>query len=101
MGLKSWIVGKVIEREIASMKKEGKMAALWRFLDGKKRLLGGALSALALLASFLTDLGPVAHSALGPDSKVVVYVLGAAGFLTWLVGALHAGWKFYYHEERP
>lgn len=99
MSVKSWVIGKVVDHEVGKAKKEGKMKALWRFLDGKKSQVGGALSALALLATFVSGLAPIAQGAFGEDSQVVVYVVGTAGVLTWLVGAAHKAWKLYYHEE--
>lgn len=99
MGLKEWLVGKAVDHEVSSAKKEGRMTALWRFLDGKKRLLGGALSALTVLGVALTQLTPIAATSLGAESKVVLYVSGAAGFLAWFGGVLHKAWKLYYHEE--
>lgn len=70
-----------------------------QYVDGRKRLLGGALSALALLAAFLTNLAPIAQSTFGPDAKAAVYILATGGFLTWSVGVLHGAWKLYFHEE--
>lgn len=99
MSLKSWLVGRVVDHEIDELKKEGKMSALWRVLDGRKRLLGGALSALTLLATFLTQLTPIAVTSLGKEAKPALYLAGGVAFLTWLSGVLHGAWKLYYGEE--
>jgi hypothetical protein len=68
------------------------MTKLWDFLNGKKTIIGAAITVLAIIAGAL----PVVLAAVGVDAILVAKVVGIA---TTVVGVAHKLYKFLYKEE--
>ena len=67
---------------------------VWDFLNGKKTVVGGVITAVAVAVQYLPSVLPF----VGVDAaQVGVYV----GVATTVLGLLHKVYKFVYKEEHP
>jgi hypothetical protein len=66
---------------------------IWKFMNGKKVVVGAILTLISLLPQ-VAALLPV----FGVEPQVAI---GIAGGLTTLIGLLHKAYKFIYKEEHP
>lgn len=77
------------------------LTKIWNLLNGKKTIIGGALSLLAILSSALVTALPILASMFPATSKVVIWTSAVSGVLFTAVGWGHKLYKRIYGEEHP
>ncbi len=93
MGLKGKIEQWLVARWISNQVKEGTVIGkVWTWLSGKKLVIGTIISLVSDVVSALPVLLPFVVK----DAAQVAHIFGVS--LT-VLGLLHKGYKYLYHEE--